>query len=55
MKQTIKITYNGKLDNAIDTKIRTALETQGLNFQWVGQGYNMQTAIRDISFEREAS
>lgn len=52
-KQRITIKYNGKPDNEIDSRIAGVLEFPPLNFNWVGQGYNLKTKERDISFERE--
>jgi len=53
MKQKITITYNGKPDNEIDARIAGVLEFKPLHFEWIGQGYNLKTKERDISFERK--
>lgn len=53
MKQRITIKYNGELDKDLDNNLAGFLEFPPLNFQWIGQGYNLQTKMRDISFERE--
>jgi len=52
MKQVLKITYNGPLSPEIDERIAGLVEFPPLNFNWVGQGYDMKKDIRDISFER---
>ena len=53
MKQQITIKYNGKLDKDLDERLAGLLEFPPLNFEWIGQGYDLQKKIRDISFERE--
>ena len=53
MEQKIKVTYNGKPDDDIDSRIAAAIERSPLNFQWQGQGYNIEKNIRDISFVRD--
>lgn len=51
-KQVVIIKYNGKLDKDLDERLAGLLEFPPLNFEWIGQGYDLQKKIRDISFER---
>ena len=53
VEQRIKISYNGKPDDEIDTRIAGLLAFPPLNFEWEGQGYNIKTGERDITFTRE--
>lgn len=53
MKQRITINYNGALDKDLDERLAGLLEFPPLNFKWLGQGYNLITNVRDISFERK--
>lgn len=46
----ITIIYDGEPDDEIDTRIAKVLEYD-LNFEWIGQGYNIKTNKRDISFK----
>jgi len=53
MKQRIDIKYTGRLDKDLDERLAGFLEFPPLNFKWTGQGYDLNTNVRDISFERE--
>lgn len=53
MKQIIRIKYNGPIDNELDERLAGLLEFPPLNFEWLAQGYNLETKTRDISFGRE--
>jgi len=55
MKDIIKnrkiyITYDGKPDDEIDTRLAAVLE-HDLNFSWYAQGYDTKKNKRDIAFE----
>ena len=52
MKQKITIIYDGKPEDEIDTRIAGLLEHPPFNFEWEGQGYNLKTNKRDLSFYR---
>ena len=45
----LKIQYDG-YDPEFDAKIRIFLESQG--FEWQGQGINIVSGMRDVSFKR---
>ena len=45
----IKVTYTGGLDTGLDKKIRKFFERIG--YRWTGQGMEIKTQIRDITFE----
>ena len=53
MKQRIKIVYDGQQDDEIDTRIAAVLEHPPLNFEWEGQGFDLVSKKRDITFTRK--
>jgi len=52
MDKKILVTYQGPLDMELDKKIKVALE--GIGAEWTGQGTDLTTNVRDISFDLKA-
>ena len=52
MGKRISVTYQGPLDMELDKKIKLALE--GIGAEWTGQGTDLTTNVRDISFDLKA-
>lgn len=53
MVQKLTIKYNGELDKDLGERLAGFLEHPPLNFEWTGQGYDLEKKVRDISFERK--
>ena len=52
LKCKVKVTYRTtvpELCPEVDEKIRIAMGRAG--FEWTGQGYDLETNVRDIGFE----
>ena len=52
LKVQMKVTYQTtvpELYPEVDKKVRTALVEAG--FEWIGQGFDLETNVRDIGFE----
>lgn len=47
-QRTLKVVYTGGIDTVLDKSIRTYFESLG--FEWTGQGMEIETQKRDISF-----
>lgn len=50
-KLRVKITYETRLDTALDDEIRKQLESLGA--EWYAQGTNLETGVRDLAFDWE--
>ena len=47
----LTVEYTGGLDGELDKKIRNFFKELGWN--WIGQGMEIETQIREIVFERK--
>jgi len=52
MKKTIRVIYDGGLDEKLDNLIREIME--GIGAKWYAQGYNLTSNERDVCFNLEA-
>jgi len=52
MKKTIRVIYDGGLDEKLDKLIRKTMEDIGA--EWYAQGYDLTFNERDICFDFEA-
>jgi len=51
MKKTIRVIYDGGLDEKLDKLIRKTME--GIGAKWYAQGYDLTSNERDICFDLE--
>ena len=49
--KTLKIYYEGEVDNNMDEAVEAVLKT--FEYKFVGSGHNMVRGIRDLEFEKE--